>query len=252
MTKHDSARPGSPWLMRPVPRPGARLTLYCLPHAGGGASSYRGWPHGLPEWVEVVAVQLPGRENRIRERSAIDLDTLAEAVAADHRGAPYALFGHSNGALLAFELAHLLAGSGPGPAYLGVSGSPHPALAAPRHEVSRFTDEALLDWMVEQGGVSEQLLAQPDLLELALPAVRADLAWLEAYRHRPRTPLSCPLSAFAGETDGRVPGDELTAWSAETTAGFAVRRYPGGHFYLIEGLPALLGDLAEDLSGLRL
>ncbi|WP_316524289.1 thioesterase II family protein [Kitasatospora brasiliensis] len=251
MTHPAPTRPDSPWLLRPTPRPAARLTLYCLPHAGGGASAYRAWPTGLPEWIEVVAVQLPGRENRIRERPAIDLAALAQAVSADHGGAPYALFGHSNGALLAFELAHLLGESGPGPVYLGVSGAPHPALLGARREVSRLGDRELVDWMVDQGGVPEQVSAQPELLELVLPALRADLGWLEAYRHRPRTALGCPLSAFAGETDERVPGDGLTAWSTETAAAFTARRYPGGHFYLTDGLPVLLRDMVEDLSGLR-
>ncbi|PKV84114.1 thioesterase II family protein [Streptomyces sp. TLI_146] len=252
MTMQESARPGSPWLMRGGQRPDARLALYCLPHAGGGASAYRDWARNLPAWIDVIAVQLPGRENRIREPLGIDLDAMAKAVEADHQGLPYALFGHSNGALLAFELAHRLGATGAGPVHLSVSGSPPPALAAPRAAVSRFDDAGLVDWMVEQGGVSEQLLAMPDLLELVIPAVRCDLSWLEAYRPAARGALGCPISAFAGETDQRVPGDVLTGWSKETTAGFSARRYPGGHFYLIDGLPALLGDLAEQLSDLRL
>jgi surfactin synthase thioesterase subunit len=226
--------------------------LYCLPHAGGGASAYRDWAHDLPDWIEVVAVQLPGRENRIRERPAIDLDAVADAVSADHRGLPYALFGHSNGALLAHELAHRLGGTGPGPVHLAVSGSPPPALAAPSRAVSHCDDAELLAWMVEQGGMPEALLAHPELLELALPAVRSDLAWLEAYRPTPRPPLDCPLTAAAGEADPRVPADVLLGWSEETTADFTTRRYPGGHFYLHDALPLLLGDLAEHLSGLRL
>ncbi|MEU6125559.1 thioesterase domain-containing protein [Streptomyces sp. NPDC047123] len=252
MNQQESARPANPWLMRAEHRPDARLVLYCLPHAGGGASAYRDWANGLPAGIDVVAVQLPGRENRIRERPAIDLDALADAIAADHPGLPYALFGHSNGALLAIELAHRLAATGPGPAHLAVSGSPPPALAAPSRAVSQADDAELLDWMMEQGGMPDTLLAHPELLELALPAVRADLAWLEAYRPAPRPPLDCPLSAHAGDDDERVPGDVLTAWSKETTADFTARRYPGGHFYLIDALPVLLGDLAEHLSGPRL
>ncbi|MFB8175326.1 thioesterase II family protein [Streptomyces sp. NPDC055966] len=252
MSMQESARPGSPWLMRGEQRPDARLALYCLPHAGGGASAYRDWARNLPAWIDVIAVQLPGRENRIREQLGIDLDAMAEAVDADHQGLPYALFGHSNGALLAFELAHRLGATGAGPVHLSVSGSPPPALATPSRAVSRFDDAGLLEWMVEQGGISEQLLALPDLLELVIPAVRCDLSWLEAYRPAVRQALDCPVSAFAGETDPRVPGDVLSGWSKETTAGFSAHRYPGGHFYLIDGLPALLGDLTEQLSDLRL
>ncbi|WP_369214541.1 thioesterase II family protein [Streptomyces flavofungini] len=252
MPMKESARPANPWLMRAEQRPDTRIVLYCLPHAGGGASAYRDWARALPAWIDVVAVQLPGRENRIREKPGIDLGAMADAVSADHRGLPYALFGHSNGALLAFELGHLLADTGHAPAHLAASGSPPPALAAPSRAVSHAPDAELLDWMVEQGGMSEQLLAHPELVELALPAVRSDLAWLEAYRPARRPPLDCPVSAFAGERDERVPDDVLTEWSKETSGEFTVRRYPGGHFYLNDGLTAVLGDVTALLSGLRL
>ncbi|MEC4020917.1 thioesterase II family protein [Streptomyces sp. H27-D2] len=249
-TPAPARRPAPPrWITRTDPRPDARLTLYCLPHAGGGASAYRNWSAGLPAWVEVAAVQLPGRENRIADEALVDPAAVAAAITADRDGRPYALFGHSMGGVLAFELARLLSGGGRvGPVRLGISGVAHPLLRAARLPLSGLPDEELLDWVRALGGAPEWALSDPQFHELLLTPLRADLAWLEGHVHQAAAPLTCPVSVFAGEDDEHAQPAGIDSWREETSAGCSVRRYPGGHFYLDAQLPALLRDLAEDLS----
>ncbi|KOV68783.1 thioesterase II family protein [Streptomyces sp. MMG1121] len=246
-------RPSGPALVRPLPRPEAPSVLYCFPHAGGAASAYREWPGALPERVEVVAVQLPGREHRIDESPCVDPAALAAAVRADVARSgvrPYALFGHSMGALLAFEVARLLSADGglPAPALLAVSGLEHPGAGRIRPALSRLPEPELVAWVAGLGGSPAQALVHPELLEILLPVLRADLGWLEDHAYRPGPRLTCPVSAFAGRRDDRVALPGLQAWARETTEAATVRRYPGGHFYLAEQLAALGRDLASDLA----
>jgi surfactin synthase thioesterase subunit len=242
----------SRWILRTAPRLDARITVYCLPYAGGGASGYREWPHILPLWAEVAAVQLPGRENRIVEPPRVDVAEIAAVIAADldeRATAEYALFGHSMGGLLAFEAARLLTDGGRHvPTYVGISAASYPPSYRRPTAVSELPDSELLAWAAGLGGASGSALANPQLQELILPALRADCAWLEEYVLHPGPPLTCPLSVFAGEQDEEAPLEWLEGWKSETTGQFRLRRYPGGHFYLVSRLSAVLGDLTMDLS----
>ncbi|MDJ0463812.1 alpha/beta fold hydrolase [Streptomyces sp. H27-C3] len=239
-------------MVRTAPRPDAHTTLYCLPHAGGAASAYRDWSAYLPAWLEVVAVQLPGRENRVAEPSAVSPEDTAAAVAADlsaHPDRSIVLFGHSMGGLLAFEVARLLArDSGPALAGLFVSGSAHPA-AKPHTDptVSQLSDTDLLAWAVALGGMPAWIVAEPQMHELVLPVLRADCAWLENHVYRADAPLACPITVMAGEADAHVGTTGLQAWQVETTGIFRMRRHPGGHFYADDTLPEVLGGLADDV-----
>jgi surfactin synthase thioesterase subunit len=243
-------------MLRTTPRPDAHTALYCLPHAGGAASAYRDWSQHLPGWLEVVAVQLPGRENRLAEPAVISPEATAAAVAADLSERPdrsVVLFGHSMGALLAFEVARLLARDDrTAPAWLFVSGSDHPT-AAPRTGplLAALPDPELLAWAVALGGMPAWVAAEPQMRELALPVLRADCGWLENHVYRPAPPLACPITALAGEADPHVGAAGLEAWRAETTAAFRVRRHRGGHFYAESALPEMLCALADDVRGRR-
>jgi surfactin synthase thioesterase subunit len=237
---------GSIWWRRPVPRPGAGLRLLCFPPAGAGASTFRAWGGLLPQ-VEVLAVQYPGRQDRFAEpcpeRMPALADAIAAAVAADLPG-PVAFFGHSMGAVVAYEVARRLAAVGvPEPRHLVVSAHPAPT----RERSSRpaaDTDEAVLDYLRMLGGANAALLDDPDLRELTMPMVRADLRLIGAYRYAPGPPLACPVTAVVGAADSTCGAVDVVDWAARTTGPFDLAVLPGGHFYLESPGPlmALLAD----------
>lgn len=245
--------PGVPvWLTCPSPNPEARIRLVCIPYAGGSASVFHGWPAELPPWVEVRALQLPGRANRLMEAPFVRLRplivTLARVLAPELRG-PFALFGHSMGALISFELARELRRQGaPSPAELLVSGyrAPHlPDREPPIHHLpgAEFVEELRL-----LAGTPGEVLQNPELRQLLLPALRADFAMCETYEHAPADPLECPIVAFGGQYDEKVSGDELSGWRDHTRAAFRLRMLPGDHFFLHSARAALLQDIARELN----
>ncbi|MEL6702992.1 MAG: alpha/beta fold hydrolase [Bacteroidota bacterium] len=235
----------TPWLV-PVasanrsPSPGESPTvrMFCLPYAGGGASIYRQWGSVWPHVAEVFAVQPPGREGRIAEPLLTSMDTwigqLATAV-SPYLDRPYALFGHSMGALASFELAHELLRRGePSPQCLIVSGrgAPHvpdPEIGIPMHQLSEgdFVERLkLLD------GTPTAVLENRELMDLMVPVLRADFQVIETYSYTDRAPLPIPISVFGGISDSTATREDLEAWSEMTSNSFSIHRFQGGHFFL--------------------
>ena len=241
-----------PWILRPRPNPRATLRLFCLAHAGGGASTFRGWGDALPPEVEVCAVQLPGRENRIAERPYDRLGPLVEALAealTAWTDLPYAVFGHSNGSLIAFELARLYRRTGrPGPVHFFASGRRAPDVPSRQRAVHALPDDELVADLVELGGIPEAVLADPEMRALILPLLRADMALTETYRYTEEPPFDFPLTAYGGVDDAKVPREDLEAWGRHTAAGFRLRIFPGDHFYLLAHRGETLRVLSRDLS----
>jgi surfactin synthase thioesterase subunit len=216
-----------------TPRP----TLFCIPHAGGGASSFRGWADALQPAATVAALQLPGREARIGEPCCSDLDAavddLRRAVAEAQPG-PFALFGHSLGGLLAFELALRLQREGaPGPQALIVSACRPPGIVRVEDPFSHLPDEAFVrELMARYGGIPAPILADAGFMAAIMPSMRADFSILERYRLRDETPLACPIAVVVGRDDHIARAEELSAWSSRTTGGFSLEVIEGDHFYL--------------------
>ncbi|MFE2108840.1 thioesterase II family protein [Kitasatospora sp. NPDC059463] len=229
--------------------PGAPLRLLCLPHAGGSASVFRPWSAAAGPEVEVLALQYPGRQDRYREPAVADLSRLADlaapAVRAEVGEGRYALFGHSMGALLAFELTRRLERDGRAPELLVVSGRRAPSTRRDGEYDHLTDDRALTAHLRELSGTDPRLLTDEDALQMILPAVRADLTAVGGYHAGPEVTVRTPVLALTGDTDPWVTPAEAAAWQRHTTSGFELRIHPGGHFYL-DGrereLLALLGD----------
>ncbi|GAA3196062.1 MULTISPECIES: thioesterase II family protein [Streptomyces] len=226
----------SPWLLRFPPRPDARVRLVCLPGAGSAASMYHPWSALLPEEVEICAVQLPGRGGRLREAAFRRMEPLADALTEVLRAEcdrPVVLFGHSLGALIAYEVAARLRElPDTSVAALIVAAHKAPHLGSAEVSGHDLPDEELLAFLDRLGGTPAGVLARPDIRRLALPALRADFELDFTYAHRERPPLDIPLSAFGGTDDALVPESELVAWGRHTARAFRAWHLPGGHFFL--------------------
>jgi surfactin synthase thioesterase subunit len=231
----------------------SRLRLFCLPHAGSGTAAYNSWRRVLPSFVELCPIQLPGRESRLAEASFTQSEELIHHLSEALTGwldKPYVIFGHSMGALLSFELANSLRDRGlPQPLHLFLSGriAAHlPLRGRPIHQLP--LEEFLAELERRYDGMPQEILADPDMMELFLPILRADLTLLESYTYRERPPFTFPISVFAGAQDHSVSPESLAAWSQHTTGAFQLQHLPGGHFYLAaESRAALLTILADKL-----
>jgi len=231
-----------------------KLRLFCFPYGGAGASGYRMWSRFLPSWVEIAPVQLPGRESRFREASHRHLDPLlAELVGTlDFASAPFAFFGHSLGALIAFELAReLRRREKRAPLLLLVSAYPAPQLHRDRPHIAHLPDDAMVAALREHFDVSAALLDDPDLLELALPLLRADMSVVESYVYRDEPPLDLPLVAFGGLGDPEAPEEQIRGWQAQTARAFSMRMFPGGHFFVNHDSQPVIREITEALTAMR-
>lgn len=230
--------------------------LVCLPYAGGTASVYRDWQEQLGDGVRVVPVQPPGRGLRLREDPHTALEPLVtelvDALSAAGLSRDYALFGHSMGALLAYEVACALRERGEAePLHLFVSGSRAPHLFGDRADHS-LPDQDLWRLVSDLGGLAGNREVSQAYFARRLPILRADLRVCETYRWQPRAPLSCPMTAFSASGDGLASAAQVEAWSAYTTSSFLRRHVDGGHFFLNGGPPRerLLRELRGDLNRL--
>ncbi len=239
------------WISARKPRPQAKLRLLCFPYAGGGALAYRGWAAQVPEEIDVLPVQLPGRERRLREPPFTRVATLVEAAAEGllpHLDRPFAVFGHSMGALVGYELIQRLRREhGLEPVRLLVSARSAPQLPPDPDDDYKLPDPELIERLREINGTPTEVLEHPELMELMLPLLRADFELNDTYEPIAHPALECPVTAFGGLEDDETPKDDLEPWGEVTRGPFKLRMFPGDHFYLNQHQDRLIQAVAEDL-----
>jgi acyl transferase domain-containing protein/pimeloyl-ACP methyl ester carboxylesterase len=236
------------WLPCP-PNRQAHLRIFCFPYAGGGASIFRTWGDSLPAEIQVCPIQLPGREDRLGEAALTRLSTLIKTLLPllkPELDVPFALFGHSLGGLVCFELVRELRKQGlPLPAHLLISGCRPPQTPDQNPPIHRLADHQFLEALHRLNGTPAEVLQNTELMQLLLPGLRADFALLETYFYATQPPLACPISVFGGLEDTQVTPDQLTGWQEQTEADFSLTLLPGDHFFLRQSKNELLSAIAQ-------
>lgn len=238
-----------PWIAYRKPRRSARLRLFCFPYAGGGALTYRPWVPAMPPEIEVCPVQLPGREQRLREPRFRRVAPLVEAAAEGLEpllDLPFAFFGYSMGALIAYELIHRLRPAR-SPVALLAAARRAPQLPPKDEPTYDLPDPEFRAKLREMNGTPQEVLDNRELMELMEPLLRADFELNDTYEPPERPPLELPVTAFGGIGDAEVPRETLAAWGELTTGPFRLRMFPGGHFYLHRQTAPLVAAVSEAL-----
>lgn len=242
---------GSPWFLS-QPHP-AQLTttnrLFCLPYAGGGASIYRQWSRYLSPQIEVCPIQLPGRENRFRERPYTRIEPLIKDLLHElqpYLNQPYQIFGHSMGALITFTLARELRRQAlPLPTRLFLSARPAPQLPRERKIMHTQPHDEFINSLKELGGTPDEVLKNKELMDLLIPVLRADFEIVETFTYHEEPPLAIPITVFGGSQDNEIPEEKLAAWQKQTGNPLRLKIFPGDHFFLHPQQKLVLQTIAQ-------
>lgn len=252
--KKKAAALGNPWFPVIPDTPDSGVRLFCFPFAGGGSAFFRGWPVALGSGISPVPVVLPGRERRLNEKAVENFERLADLIQeaiASHLDMPFAFFGHSMGAVLAFEVARRLRRDGqPLPAALLVSGARAPQCRRGHVPPPDPSDAELMEQLRSVQAPGASLPDQPELMRLLLPALRADTKAYRGYVYPEGDPFAAPIFAYGGKEDPQVSTTHLEGWREQTTKGFSLRTFPGGHFFLRSNALLFLSAVKEDLSAI--
>jgi surfactin synthase thioesterase subunit len=239
------------WVSVSHPAPHSPVRLLCLPYAGGSASFFYPVSRALSPAVEVLAVQYPGRQTRRHEPGIDSIPEFADEIFAAVRhldDKPLAVFGHSMGAVLGYELALRLQDAGlPAPVRLFASGRRAPSRYRDER-VHEATDAEVVAELRALSGTNEALLGDPEVLAMILPAIRSDYTAIERYRHQPDRRLDCPVTVLTGDSDPRVSREEAEAWAEHTSGPVELEVFEGGHFFLADRAAQVIDLVADRLS----
>lgn len=244
--------PSYPWFRRSYARERAELRLFCFPYAGGTANVYRDWEQYLLPTIEVLPAQLPGRGPRLREPSFVSLPDLVKALTTAITpllDRPFAFFGHSMGAVIAFELARSVRQAlACEPEVLCVSARRAPQVPNDEPPSYNLANNEFIAELQRIDGTPREVLQHTELMELVVPVLRADFQLIQTYQYEAGAPLACPIAAYGGLEDNEVPRELLSMWRGQTTSGFALHMLPGDHFFLRSAQTLLLEILARQLE----
>ena len=225
------------WIIFPRPNRDAQMRLFCFSFAGGNASTYYHWPNYLPDGVEVAAIQLPGRMERVREQPIGRIEPLIDQLSAEiypYLDKPFAIFGHSLGALVGYECAVALReryGVLPVHYFASARRAPHIHYESDP-PIHRHARSVLIELLRRYNGVPQLVLQDEQLIDLFLPTIRADFEISETYCYKPTYPLECPVTTFLGKGDRSMMRSEVRAWQAHTTASYQHHDVEGDHFFI--------------------
>ncbi|MEM1323015.1 MAG: alpha/beta fold hydrolase [Bacteroidota bacterium] len=228
-----------------------KINLFCLPFAGGSKYAYRAFEEKAPLNVNMIPLDIPGRGLRMAEPSLDDLREIARDVLQQIRSRlsePYAIYGHSMGTMIGFELVHLIIKEGlPAPLHLFFTGGGGPSAREdddPKHLMDRPT---FIKAIKELGGMPEEILANDEMLEFFVPILQTDFKAVETYAYIERPPLNIPIDVFIGE-DEDISLEEAQAWEKESSLPIDLQQFPGHHFFIFEYVDQILEHIANKLS----
>jgi medium-chain acyl-[acyl-carrier-protein] hydrolase len=239
------------WITRSTPQPNAAMRLFCLPYAGGGSIIFHHWGRELPADIEVCAIKLPGRESRLSETPFVRVAPLVQALVeglTPYLDRPFALFGHSLGGLVSFELAHeLLRQQRPAPVHLLVSAMRAPHLPAANPGMHDLPTAAFIARLRDFRGTPEAILNHRHMMDMLMPTLRADFAMSETHTYVAKEPLDCPITVLGGQEDTLVSEEALRAWQGYTHHTFTMHTIPGGHFFIQSARSVVLEKVVQAL-----
>lgn len=244
-----------PWFLEYEKKPQATIRLFCFHHSGGGASAYYPWRELLSPYIEMVSIQLPGRENRFTEplnNNLKDITTQLREGFHLYKSKPFFVFGHSLGALIAFEFVKSVQQHyGMHPHHMITSATKAPHLPFRMKHFSQLDDKALKEELKVYNGIDERILHNDELLELFLPIIKNDFSIYETHCFSESQPLPCDILALSGTRDQTVTEEEILAWSAYTSGKFEHLSFPGEHFFIKDNqknILALINQIGEQHS----
>ncbi|MGH0593692.1 thioesterase II family protein [Bacillus pretiosus] len=239
------------WFLCTKPLMSPRVRLFCFPYAGGGSSIFRGWEKDLSSDIELQAAQLPGREKRFMDTPCHSIEELVDEIAEAFKSflnTPFALYGHSMGALIAFELAcKLYKLYGVTPVHLFVSGKGAPQLEANHPPLYNLPRDEFIQKLLDLNGTPREVLGNEELMELYEPILRADFKVCDTYRYQKGILLNCPVSVFGGLQDAKISKGDLEAWKETVTGNSRVFLYEGDHFFIHKQKNEILRYIRNEL-----
>jgi surfactin synthase thioesterase subunit len=233
--------------------PEIRRRIFCFPYAGAGAAIFRTWVDFLPSDIEVCVPLLPGRDARINEAPISEMAPLIQSLIgqiAPRLTLPYAMFGHSMGAFIAFDLAHEISRRGlREPSHLFMSAQRGPSLPYLQTPIFDLPDDRFLASVITRyKSIPKPVMEQKQFMRVLLRILRADFTLVEDYKYRGRAKLACPITVFGGLDDSPITTAQLQAWSLETSDRCTLHLVPGGHFFIDSARAELLALVRQELG----